>query len=114
MTRLRENHSRPKNRLGAWALALAAISVVAYAVTAVISGSSPALPLGKFWAVSEFISPAAAIASVVVGVVALARARGGAGGLGLAIAGVAVGALLTALFVIFFVGLMLNPGALGD
>ncbi len=110
MTRIRENPSS-RNRLGAWALALAAISVVAYAVTAVISGSRPLD--GKFWALSQFVSPAAAMASVVVGVIGLLRARGDAGGLGLAIAGVAVGGLLTAWFVIWFVGLLLDSGGRG-
>jgi len=114
--------SRPwgRNRLGVLAVALAAISVVSYAGVVVWSNyvslhpQASAGKLGSLGSLMGFaVAPVAAAASAITGIAAVVRARRGRGGLAMAIAGLAIGGVLTALFAIWFLGLMLNPGALG-
>ena len=52
--------------------------------------------------------------SLMVGAIAVVRARRGAGGLPTALIGVVLGGTLTFLWVAWIGMLMLNPGALGD
>ncbi len=53
------------------------------------------------------------LASLVVGIAAVVRARRGLGSVVIACIGVVVGGVLTLLWVVWIVGLTLNPGALG-
>lgn len=53
------------------------------------------------------------LASLVVGIAAVVRARRGLGSVVIAGVGVVVGGALTLLWVVWIVGLTLNPGAIG-
>jgi len=90
--------------------------VVLVASSGVRFASIYVLPLeamGKLGALFLPLSALAAVGSLVIGVTALLRARRGAGGLGMAVAGLALGSLLTFLFAIWCLGLLLIPRALG-
>lgn len=105
-----------RNRLGVLAIALAAISIVSYVVAVAWSNYvnlHPEASAGKLDSLGIAVSPVAAAASTITGIAAVLRARRGSGDLGLAIAGLLLGGAITALFAIWFFGLMLNPGALG-
>ncbi len=105
-----------RNWLGPLAIALAAISVVTYVGAVVWSNYlslHPEASAGKLTSLLFPVSPMAAAASTFTGIAAVLRARRGRGGLAMAIAGLALGGALTALFAIWFLGLILNPGALG-
>jgi len=104
------------NRLGTLAIALAAISIVSYlgqVAWSAYSGTHPAASGGKLGGLAFTISPLAALASTAIGTAALQRAKRGAGGRGQAIVGFLLGALLTLWFAAWFIGLALNPGAVG-
>lgn len=115
-TPLRRKQGSPSNRLGALAIALAAISVVTYIGAIPWSSyvtSHPDASPGKLAGLVFVIPPMAAVASAGIGIAALLRARRGAGGRRLAIVGFLIGALLMLALVAWSAGVALNGGALG-
>ena len=83
-----------RNWPGLLSIALAVASVAVY------------LPAPGFFALGT-------LASLVVGIAAVVRARRGLGSVVIAGIGVVVGGTLTVLWVVWIVGLTLNPGAIG-
>jgi hypothetical protein len=94
-----------RNSLGLLSIALAAASVAAYMLSVLMGGNLAVLittlQLGT-------------VASLLVGIAAVLRARRRAASFALAIAGLVLGGTLTLLWVAWIVGLMLNPGAIGE
>jgi hypothetical protein len=101
-----------KNWPGLLSITLAATAVFMY--WAGTPWGFAAGSMGKLGAVSFDLFQLCTTSSLIVGIVAVVRARRGAGGLPTAVAGTAIGGTLTLLWVIWIGGLMLNPGALGD
>ncbi len=95
-----------RNSLGLLSIALAGASIAAYFVPVVNI-------LGKFGAVLGSTFELGTVASLVVGIAAVLRARRGAGSYAVAIAGLVLGGTLTLLWVGWIGMLMLNPGAMG-
>jgi len=100
-----------RNSLGLLSIGLAAASVAAYVILIWTGGRLDFL--GKLGALFGFSFQLGTLASLVVGVAAVARARRTSHGLPVAITGVVVGGVLTLLWVAWFGMLMLNPGAFG-
>ncbi len=100
-----------RNWPGAASITLAVGSVGMY-VASVAAGPTPAY-LGKAGPVFVVLFQLCGMASLVVGIAAVIRARRGAGGLGTAIIGLVLGGALTFLWVAWIGMLMLNPGAMG-
>ncbi len=101
-----------RNSLGLLSIGLAAASVAAYMVPILTGGNLDVL--GTFGALLTSLFQLGTVASLLIGIAAVLRARRGAGGFPLAIAGLVLGGVLTFLWVAWIVGLMLNPGALGE
>ncbi len=105
-----------RNWLGLLAIVLAVMSISSYVGAVLWSayvGSHPNASAGKADALVIGIAPPTAIASLVVGIFALRRARRGNGGLTAAIVGVVLGGLLTLAIAVWILVLLLSPG-LGD
>ena len=105
-----------RNWLGLLAILLAVMSIASYLGAVLWSayvGSHPNASAGKADAVVIGIAPPTAIASLVVGIFALRRARRRTGGLTVAIVGVVLGGLLTLAIAVWILVLLLSPG-LGD
>lgn len=100
-----------KNSLGLLSIALAGASVAAYLVPVLTGGNLDAL--GKFGAILGSSFQFGTVASLLVGIAGVLRARRGAGGFALAIAGLVLGCILTLLWVAWIGMLTLSPGALG-
>ena len=105
-----------RSRLGVLAIALAGISVASY-VASVASNNhamlNPQAGADQLSGLALAVSITAAPASAAIGIAGVIRARRGSWSLGVAIVGLALGGVLTALIVIWFLGLILDPGALG-
>jgi hypothetical protein len=99
------------SRLGLLSILLAAASVAAYLVS-IITGVNLDF-LGKFGAVLGSAFQLGTVASLLVGIAAVLRARRGAGGFSLTVAGLILGGTLTLLWTAWIGMLMLNPRALG-
>ncbi len=100
-----------RNWLGLVSIGLGAASVAAYMVPIWAGGNLDFL--GKFGAMFGSSFALGTLASLLVGVAAVVRARRISGGLPLAITGVLVGGVLTLLWVAWLGMLMLIPGAMG-
>jgi hypothetical protein len=105
-----------RNWMGLLAILLAVMSIASYLGAVLWSAyvsSHPNASAGKGDALVIGIGPPTAIASLVVGIFALRRARRGNGRLTVAIVGVVLGGMLTLAIAVWIVVLLLSPG-LGD
>src|SRR5258708_27320139 len=101
-----------RNWLGLLAIVLAGMSISSYLGAVLWSayvGSHPNASAGKADALVIGIAPLTAIASLVVGIFALRRARRGDGRLPVAIVGLVLGRLLTLALPLWLVALLLHP-----